>query len=95
MDRPGTDSDDANPGPAEVLTALARFSTAETLAAIDREVDEAYRASLAEGSPAPLRKVLDHWWDVVRVARGEIAPAHEPDGAAQLAAALARRGITG
>jgi hypothetical protein len=85
-DRPGTDSGDATPGPAEVLAALARFSTAETLTAIDRQVDEAYRVSLAQGSPAPLQEVLDHWWRVVRVARGEIDPPMSPDPMAQFIA---------
>ncbi|HEV2348078.1 MAG TPA: hypothetical protein VGS97_28585, partial [Actinocrinis sp.] len=81
--------------PAEVLAALAEFSTPETLTMIDREVDEAYRASLEQGDPAPLRKVLEHWWLVVRVNRGGAEPPGPPRGREQLAEALARRGIIG
>lgn len=87
---------DGEPGPAEVLAALAEFSTPETLAMIDREVDDAYRAGLAAGDTEPLRRVLDHWWLAVRLNRGEPHP--EPAGLSgpeHLAAALARRGVTG
>lgn len=94
MDRTGTGRDEPHPGPAQVLAALAQFSTPGTLAMIDREVDEAYRAGLEQGDMAPLRKVLDYWWYVVRVNRGEVSP-ERVDGAQVLRAALARRGATG
>lgn len=54
---------------------------------IDQQVDEAYRESLAGGSPAPLRKVLDHWWYVVQVNRREIVPQRSASGRDELIAA--------
>lgn len=78
IDRDRTDSGEPRPGPAQVLAALAEFSAPETLAMIDKQIDEAYRTGLDQGSPEPLHRVLDHWWLVVRVQRGEVEPPFEP-----------------
>lgn len=78
LGRSDTTHGEAPPGPAEVLAALAQFSPPETLVMIDRQVDEAYRASLGAGDPTPLQKVLEHWWLVVRLNRGEVDPPFEP-----------------
>lgn len=94
VERPDTTPGEPHPGPAEVLAALAEFSTPGTLAMIDRDVDDAYRQGLAAGDMEPLREVLDRWWHVVRVQRGEIRPPMT-DGPGMLRAELARRGATG
>lgn len=83
INRDRTEEPDGHPGPAQVLAALAEFSTPETLAMIDQEVDEAYRAGIDAGDTEPLRKVLDHWWYVVRVNRGEVHPAMSVDPRAE------------
>jgi hypothetical protein len=94
VERPDTDTPERPPGPAQVLAALAQFSTPGTLAMIDREVDDAYRQGVAQGDMEPLRRVLERWWHVVRVQRGEIRPPMT-DGPGMLRAELARRGLAG
>lgn len=91
VERPGTDPGEPHPGPAEVLAALAEFSTPGTLAMIDRAVDDAYREGLASGDMEPLRKVLERWWHVVRVNRGEVEPPRRPSGREELIAAWERK----
>lgn len=86
IDREQSDTPERPPGPAAVLAALAEFSAPETLAMIDAQVDEAYRAGLAAGDPEPLAKVLEHWWYVVRVNRGEAHPAVSADPRAEMIA---------
>jgi hypothetical protein len=92
--REQADAPEPHPGPAAVLAALAQFSSPGSLAMVDAEIDAAYRASLEAGDPSPLRKVLDRWWLVVRVQRGEVQP-ERPRGREQLAEVLARRGAAG
>lgn len=86
IDRDRTDSGEPRPGPAQVLAALAEFSDERALAMIDKQIDEAYRKGLDEGSPEPLHKVLDHWWLVVRVNRGEVSPPMSADPRAEFKA---------
>jgi hypothetical protein len=91
VDRSKTTHGEPHPGPAEVLAALAQFSAPDTLEMIDRQVDEAYRASLAQGDPAPLRRVLEHWWFVVLVNRGEAEPRRSAGGREELIASWQAR----
>lgn len=66
---------------------MAQFSDGATLAIFDQQTDAAYQESLLARSPEPLRRVLDYWWGVARLALGAVAPPPIRGGRAETIAA--------
>lgn len=87
IDRHRLDEPDPRPGPAEVRAALAQFSNEASLTMFDQQTDAAYQESLLAGSPDPLRRALDYWWGIARLALGAATPPPMRDGRAETIAA--------